>query len=413
MSAIPSCIYCVLRSILCLICLVHPLLALRAGEKTPLLFRAGGGRRVHLWDGEKITGQVLDLNKETLQLRTVWTARLELPRAAVASIDPLPGWRIILDEDFRKDLKTFRITGEPALTNAEDGTAARALLLRTPGQSLTYTLRSPPAWGNESVTAGRVGINFQEREQAHKARWTVELLFQQGKQARRVTATVAGDGEHYAIDVSPLSSPRGGEDNKGGTARQVKRTPGWHRLIVQFSKHSLRLTCDDDVLWYNLDEGPGGYLQQVTIRCQHSEEREMPRGAVAWTELCIERAVDEHPQPSIDAEQDAVRLLNDDHLFGRILQADRHVIQIAGRFGKRSLPWTAVSGCSLRRPVVLPKANEGAKIRLLFHSGLDAEPDVLEGVIARQDGQHLVLRHALLGDVVLERNRVRELRSLK
>ena len=199
----------------------------------------------------------------------------------------------------------------------------------------------------------------------------MELLFQQGERARRVTVTVAGDGAHYRVDTAGLA----------GKARKVARTPGWHRLIVQFRKQSLRLTCDDDVLWYNLEEGPGSPLRRVTIACQRAPESKAPRGAVAWTEFCIERAVVEHRPPPAEDEQDAVRLRDDDQLFGRILRADRRTIEIEGRFGKRSLPWTAVSGCSFRRPAAPPNANKGAKVRLLVRSGLCPESDVLEGVV--------------------------------
>lgn len=369
---------------------------IRFAEGTPTPFRAGGGRRVRLWDGQQITGQILDLNKETLRLRTAGAARLELPRAAVASIEPLPGWRTILDEDFCNDLKAFTLTGEPARTDAEDGTAAKAIVLRAPGQSLSYSL-------SKSLPAGRVGVNFREQEKANGARWVIELLFQQGEQTRRVIVTVAGDGEHYRVDAGGLT----------GTARKVTRTPGWHRLIVQFRKQSLRLTCDDEVLWYNLEEGVGGRLQRVTIVCQQEKGNEAPRGAVAWTEFCIERAVDEHPPPPVESEQDAVRLLEDDQLFGQILQADRRTVQIEGRFGKRSLPWIMVSGCSFRRPATPPNASKGATVRLLAHSGLCAEPDMLEGVITELDDRRLVLRHGLLGELTFERSRVRELLPLR
>jgi hypothetical protein len=408
-SAIPHFPFPIWRSVLCLICMAHPLLTLRAGEKAPLLFRGGGGRRVHLWDGERISGQILELNKDTVRLRTAWAARLELPRTAVSSIEPLPGWRTIFEEDFRRQsgepaafAAGLKFTGEPAFADADDGTAARALVLRDAGQSLAYTLRSHAERGNEAVTAGRVGVNFQERGQARGARWLAELTFQQGERARRVAVTVAGEGEHYLIDTGSLK----------GTARPVARTPGWHRLLVQFSKRSLRVTCDDDVLWYNLDDGPGGVLQRVTLRCQRSAQHDAVRGAVAWTEFCVERAVDEHPRPPADDEQDAVRLLDDDQLFGRIVRADRRTIQIEARYGKRSLPWTAVSGCSFRRPAAPPKANEGAKVRVLVRSGLCVETDVLEGVVTRKDEQRLVLLHALLGEVTLERGRVRETRPL-
>jgi hypothetical protein len=375
--------------------MAHPLPELWAGEGAPLPFRAGGGRRVFLRDGERISGQILDLNKDALRLRTAWAARLELPRTAVASIEPLPGWRTIFESEPAESAAGLRTAGEPKLVDVEDGTAARAFLLGAAGQSLTYTLKNPSL-------AGRVGVNFQERGQARGARWGIELLFQEGKRARQVTITVAGDGEHYGVQTGGLT----------GTARRTTKTPGWHRLIVQFRKDSLRVTCDDDVLWYNLDEGPGGRLQRVTIACQRMAENEVVRGAVAWTEFCIERAVDEHPQPPSDDEQDSVRLLDDDQLFGHILQANRRTLQIEGRFGKRTLPWTALSGCAFRRPDAPTKANEGAKVRFLVRSGLCAELDVLEGVVTAQDERRLVLRHALLGELTLERSRVREQRPL-
>ncbi|HEY7330446.1 MAG TPA: hypothetical protein VH592_22590 [Gemmataceae bacterium] len=367
-----------------------------------MLFRSGGGRRVRLWDGERISGQILDVNKDALRLRTAWAARLELPRAAVASIEPLPGWRTVLDEDFRSGADEpassaagLKLTGEPIFAEAEDGTTARALVLNAAGQSLTCPLTKP-------LSEARVGVNFQERGQTRGARWMIELLFGQAEHTRRVSVTVSGDGEYYAVDSGGLE----------GTTRQVKRTPGWHRLLVQFSKNSLRMTCDDDVVWHNLDEGPGGLLQRVTLSCQQSAEREVVRGAVAWTELCIERAVNEHRSPPGDDDQDSVRLLDDDQLFGRILDANRRVIQIEGRFGKRSLPWTEVSGCSFRRPAAPPKANEGAKVRLLVRSGLCTEPDVLEGVVNALDERRLILKHALLGELTLERGRVREIQPL-
>lgn len=354
---------------------------------TPTPFRVGEGRRVHLWDGEQITGQFLDLDKETLHLRTAWAARLAIPRAAVASVESLPGWRTVFFDDFREECKDFTLRGKPERTKLQDETPV--LLLNTTGQELVYTLRN-------SLAAGRFGVNFREQDAERGGRWTVALTFQQGEHSRQVTATLAGKGHPYTVDVEGIK----------GTARKVIQTPGWHRLIVQFSKHSLRLTCDDDVLWYNLDAGPGGLLREVTIHCHRDG------GAMAWSEFCLERAVVEHPQPPPDPEQDAVRLLEDDRLFGHILRADRRSVEIEGHFGKRSLPWARLSGCSFRRPAAPLQANEGANVRLLLRSGLGGEADILEGVIAALDARKLILRHALFGALTLERGRVRELRPL-
>src|SRR6185312_14615832 len=99
-----------------------------------------------------------------------------------------------------------------------------------------------------------------------------------------------------------------------------------------------------------------------TMNCHRSADgEESPRGAVAWTELSLERAVDEHPKPPTEAEQDEVRLMSDDQLFGHILEADRRALQFDGGFGKRSLRWNEVAGCSFRRPAASP-AKAGAKV---------------------------------------------------
>ncbi len=369
---------------------------IRFADKTPPRFRAGGGRRVRLRDGQIITGQLLGLSRDTLTLRTAWAAHIELPRTAVTSLDPLPGWRIVAEDDFRNGLSAFTATGEPALTQAGSGLEPRAVLLRAIGQALVYTSSQP-------LSAGRAGINFRNQGQVSGARWTFELLFQEGESTRRVVVTVAGNGEHYAVDTGVMQ----------GETRSVLRTTGWHRLIVQFTKRSLRVTCDDDVLWYNLERGPGGRLKQVTVHCRKAgAEDTAPRGTVAWTEFCLERAVEEHLRLPVEAEQDAIRLVSDDELFGRILQADRRAIEIEGKFGKRSLPWDKVAGCTFRRAATVPSVNKGANVRIMVSSGLSSEADVLDGIVTALDEKRLTLQHALLGKLTFERGQVRELRPL-
>ena len=173
----------------------------------------------------------------------------------------------------------------------------------------------------------------------------------------------------------------------------------------------MRVTCDDDVLWYNLEQGAGDPLKQVTIHC-HKSAADRVRGAVAWTEFCLERAVEEHPRPPVEAEMDEVLLSSADQLFGRILQADRRAIQIEGRFGKRSLRWTEVAACTFRREPAPPRPPETATVRIRVHSGLGPEADVLDGTVTALDERTLSLRHALLGDLKFERDRVRGLRPL-
>lgn len=322
----------------------------RFAASTPTPFRVGGGHRVRLRDDQIVTGQLLGIDKETVTLRTAWAERIAVPRGAVASVESLPGWRLVALEDFPADAKEW-----------------------------TRPLAKP-------LRAGRFGVNFRQRG-------TVEMLFEQGDRSRRVTVTVPGIHAKYAVETGGLE----------GTARAVARTPGWHRLIAGFSRRSLRITCDDEVLWHNLERGPGGPLKRVTIRCQQAAD---------WTELCLERTANEYPRPPGEPEQDEVRLSDGDQLFGRIVRADRRRLEIEGKFGKRSLPWTALAGCSFRRPAVPPRPHPRASVRLLVRSGLCPQADVLEGEITSLDERRLTLRHPLLGEWTFERGRVRELRPL-
>jgi hypothetical protein len=179
---------------------------------------------------------------------------------------------------------------------------------------------------------------------------------------------------------------------------------------VQFSPRSLRETCDEAVLWYTLERGPGGSLRQVRLTCQGGDAP--VRGAVAWAACTIEEAVDESPRPDGDATQDEVWLDEGDQLFGRVVRADRRTVEVQGRWGSRKLPWTQVRGLVLRRTAAPPVSTTGAHVRLLLDSGLTPEKDILEGVLEKSDGRAVTLRHSLLGEVRIDRAFVREVRPL-
>ena len=79
----------------------------------PAPFRTGFARRALLRDGERFTGELLGLNGEGLSLRTAWAGKLTLPRAALASLTPLPGWRPLLEDDFTAGLKAWSVAEKP------------------------------------------------------------------------------------------------------------------------------------------------------------------------------------------------------------------------------------------------------------------------------------------------------------
>jgi hypothetical protein len=185
-----------------------------------------------------------------------------------------------------------------------------------------------------------------------------------------------------------------------GSARRVAQSPGPHRLAVRFAAGSLAVTCDDAVLWANLRR-PGGPLRRVSLRCLGVEGL---RGAVAWADFSLERAVAERRRPPGDPGQDEVWLADGDQLFGRIVRADAQAVELraggTSRFG-----WGELRGCYFQHSA--PAKGARPAVRVGLRSALAAEADVLEGSITRLDGRRLTLRHALLGEVELDRRWVR------
>jgi hypothetical protein len=357
----------------------------RFNGSTPPPFRAGGAHRLRLRGGGRLTGLFLGLDRESLSLRTAWSLRLAVPRRATLALEHLPGWRTLFAEDFTAGLKPWSARGEP-------GVAAGAVKLSALGQSLRYT---PPR-----LTAGRVGVNFEERDTPSGARWELALRFAARGGPRALRVRVAGAGENY--DVAG--------DFKG-TAQPVARSTGWHRLVVRFSARSLSVLCDDDVLWFDLKEGPGGPLSEVSLACVAAGKARV-KGAVAWTAFTLKRAVAERPHPPGDDGQDELWLAGGDQLFGRVLRADRRGVTLKARFGTRTFAWADLTGWYPRRAGGKERPVKGARVRVWLHSGLAAEPDVLDGVVTALDARRLTLRHQALGELSIDRRSVARLRPL-
>jgi hypothetical protein len=352
----------------------------------------GSGHCVLLDNEQHLTGVLLVLKDDVLTLRTAWAQCLNIPRARIVGITPLPGWRTVFEDDLSKKSNAWAVSGMPAWESGSVGLGAS-------GQDLTYTL-SP------SRDAGRIGVNFQEKQAARGLRFQLEVRFAGDTTRHTIRVTVAGPGDTYEVEVDGLE----------GTARRVARSPGWHRLIVQFKPDSLRITCDEESLWYNLNQGPGGSLRQVRLACTESGTETERRGVVAWTAFTLERPVRERSRTVVatggDPEQDELWLANGDQLFGRVMGLDRRSVELEGRFGRRSFPWADLGGCYFRRTPLRSTTRTGAHVRVSLYSGLTPAPDILEGVVQRLDRHHLTLRHPHLGELNLPRSALHDLRPL-
>jgi hypothetical protein len=362
------------------------------GPAPPLL--AGMAHRVALPGGQQVTGELLGLDDERLRLRTAWAEEVAIPRAAVLSVRQLPGVITFFADEFTDGLKRWKLTGTPHLDELRSPSGGRCLVLGEPDQAAEFTLEQP-------LEAGSFGITFREAGPVSGAQWLVEADFQEPK-PRTVRATVAGSGDGYAAEVP------GGK----GTATHLAATPGWHRLRMEFAASALVVSVDDIPLWYARQQGPGGPLRRVRLRCAGTAGATEHRGAVAFADFSLARGVDELPRPPGDAWQDEVWLLTADQLFGRVARADRHGVEVGGRFGKRPLPWGEVRGLFLRRGAPTPQTTDGEQVRIRLLPGAGEERDELEGVLQALDDSGLTVHHPILGLCKIDRGRLRELRRL-
>jgi hypothetical protein len=324
--------------------------------------RAGNSLRALLADGQHVTGELLKLDGERVQLRSAWSERVVVKRNAVVALTHPPGFRIVVADDFNNNAKSWKRTGE----------------------TLAYDL---PA----AQEAGRVGVTFEENDKTAAAGSLFEAVFQTQAGARTVKVTIARIDENYQVETADLK----------GEAREVRRTAGPHQLAVQFSKQSLRVTCDEEVLWFNIDQGPGGSLKQVRLT-----------GGAAWSAFYLAQAVDDPRHPPGDAEQDEVWLASDDQLFGSVAGADSRAIELEGRFAKRSFAWAEVRGIYFRRSKPRATKPEANTVRVCLRTGFGAEADILDGVLLKLDERQFTLKHAELGQLSLDRKWLRELRPV-
>src|SRR5262249_16414634 len=134
--------------------------------------------------------------------------------------------------------------------------------------------------------------------------------------------------------------------------------------------------------------------------------------ATAFDDYAVARAVDELPRPRPDPTQDELWLAEGDQVFGTLVRADGRGVVLRGPFGRRTYAWPELRGVYLKAAERPLQKGKGEEVRVWRDSGVGAELDHLDGNVRSLDGKRLTLRHAVLGDVQLDRDRLRRLRWL-
>ncbi len=348
----------------------------RLGSSSSPILSTSLPLRLLLRDGQRLTAGLVEIDGNNVLLQSPSMGKLTAPCAAIVGLRQPPGWAVLHADEFEKAPRGWKLIG--SFSHRE-----RGLLLNVAGQSAEFVLP-------EKLTEGRLSLTFLDEETAD-ARWLVVAGFQTERKLRELYVRVGGD-KHYQASIEGL----GREENP------LARASGKHRLVIQFSPLSLRVTMDDTLIWHTLRSGPGGPLVSIRLACQEVEKGKPARGRILVDDFCLHRAVDEPRRPASEAEQDEVWLLDGGQVFGKCLRGDREALVFEGRFGKRVLPWTLVRGVFFQRQesVVVPPRD---RVRLWIDNGFDSQPDFLDGVVQSFNRQSVVVRHTELGDLTLAR----------
>jgi hypothetical protein len=180
---------------------------------------------------------------------------------------------------------------------------------------------------------------------------------------------------------------------------KVRRDASTHRLTVEFDRDRLHVFLDDLVLW-SQPTGPGE-LQGISLVAEGDgkELAIVDDVSIARTERPAE------PRPWADLTADAVRSPVGDETFG--LLTERFTLETKGR--KHELAWPEIAEFTFRRGPVPENATAGEHVRVRIRS-VDGNRDVLDGAVTTFDAKSLGLKHAILGDLTIPRERVEEIR---
>lgn len=368
----------------------NPLDVIRAirfpAAETPVL-RSIQLHRVLLVDGQILNGEVLAIDAEQLTLKTAWTAKLCIPRAAVLMITPQPGWQPVFLDDFEGPLAPWKFEGKPERHEGPATSGKQSLLLDRHCSRATYLLPSP-------LQAGRIAVNVLLPEKPGPDRWFLELQLAYDKGAVRLE--LLGPAPSFSA-----SSPTGLESSS-----PVIRQAGWQRIAVEFTSDRLLILADDRVI------GFGKPLPAPVASCRFHCEGP-PTGSLVIDDFAISKAIAKSLELTpTDPSQDDLFTAAGDEILGKAVGIERSAgVRFDMGSRVRSFPWFEAAGLSFCRSALQSKATEGEHVRIWIRTN-DGLRDELDAVVSKIDADHLVLMHAWLGELSIPLARVDEIRPL-
>ena len=333
--------------------------------------------QVHLGHGEVILAEVRKLDDTALHVRPAWADTLVVPRAAIEQVTNQPGWRPVRFDSFDGGPGRWATTGG---ARAEGG----KLVFDRVGRAAETTF--------EPLAAGRVGVTVRAARTQGR-RLSLGLGFVRDGRPAAVGVELVGPGEWFAVRAAARA------DHEG----RVKRDGATHRLSAEFDRDRLAIFVDGWVLWAR-DAGPGE-LRSVTLVSDGDGDE-----AAAVDDVLVARPEPAgEPRTWADPTTDGVRSPDGDETFGSLAAVGPAGATLEVKGKRLALGWPDVAGVAFRRGPVAEPATRGEHVRLLVRTA-DGHRDVLDGAVKAFDDKAVGLVHPVLGELVIPRDRVEEVR---
>ena len=352
--------------------------------------------RVRLGSDQQVSGRLESVDDRAIRIGS-GDRTIVVERSGAQSLLQRPGEAQVLAEGFEMlDTERWGMTGAPELVRHPRLAGDQALALPAGGASLTYRLPAP-------IGSGRLDVAFlDEGLLARGQSWFVDLAFAGPSGAEPIRAVLGWDGESLAVQ-----SPRG----PALAIQRLARKPGWHRLAIRFGPGGTELSVDGAELAHG--NGPAGHLIEVRLASHADGTNGAPEGLAAYLDdLRLARFAEPVGSLEIDPDQDELRLVGGDQLFGQLRAAgpERLTFMVDGR--EVELDWSEVASVHLRRAPEPSEPIGGLWVRADWQADGGGEADRIEGALTEVSGESIVLDSPSAGMVTIPRDRFRRLEVL-
>ena len=192
----------------------------------------------------------------------------------------------------------------------------------------------------------------------------------------------------------------------------IALSAGWRGLAIEHGNNNLRFFVDDFCLGESA-VSPGSNFEGIRIRTAVSDRRHAPgkNENVLWIAgFSAGRQLPVMPFPKTDPTQDWLWLIHGEQLFGRIVSADRSAVVLDAKFGRQRLEWSRLRGIGFAGAPAQLSVDE---VEIHFRPTAGFSADCLRAKLLRWEDDKLVIRHAVLGVIAVERGCLEYIRITK